>query len=110
MIPIYRAKRLDNGEYIHGFYIDNQIVPINIDNTVAYERSREIDPSTLMISFDGGVKWFDLNRVNEIMGEQVNCKVCKDTGVNHGVQRKPGKWSSEPCESCSINEGASDDK
>ena len=50
-IPIYRAKEKDSDEFIHGYFIDMQIVPINKDNSTAYHLAKEIDVNTLSINF-----------------------------------------------------------
>jgi hypothetical protein len=110
-IPIYRAKRLDNGEYVKGQHISygfQDFISVGVyDKQESIGATHEalyvlelvpIDQSTLAIHFHG--KWFSIQRINEIMKDQVSCRVCKDTGVNHRVQKRPNKWSSEPCEFC----------
>ena len=61
-IPVYRAKRKDNGEWVEGYYFKyddafgiNHVV-ISEESGIAYE----IDPETLVISFDNGQTWFDM--------------------------------------------------
>lgn len=72
--PIYRAKSLDSGEYVEGFYFHAEIEKEHIImKQVPYEKpweydneEYEIDPSTLMISFDDGINWWkDLKMIND---------------------------------------------
>ena len=68
--PIYRAKRLDNGEYVEGmlyqdgrghYQITNYLPPMGYGY-------RSIDPSTLAISFDNST-WFDMENADRAFRE-----------------------------------------
>lgn len=59
-IPIYRAKKIDNDEYVEGYLVSNLVsngngippeVYYNIQNGLFYKY--RIDPTTLSIHFDG---------------------------------------------------------
>lgn len=123
-LPIYRAKKLDSDKYAIGYYIPNYVMgeyesededereewtehliiesfsqDLFVDDESYYnhDNSSQIDPTTLQISFDRA-KWFDIERINKIMENQVNCTTCNDTGINHHNQPKPNKYKSVPCE------------
>lgn len=73
MIPKYRAKRLDSSEWVEGHLIETFKADENY-NRVFYHAIKlmrsdinyEIDPSTLMISFDNGLNWWkDFKMIND---------------------------------------------
>lgn len=64
-IPIYRARKIDKYEYVEGWLTKVQnVLCIEIDNMPF-----EIDPSTLVISFDGGKNWFEFLTVRAMINE-----------------------------------------
>jgi formate dehydrogenase assembly factor FdhD len=104
-VPQFRAKEIDSDEYVVGYYAKGFIIEdIDIDfekRVFQITKAHVVDKSTLSVSFNGIEKWFDIKRVNEIMLNQVNCKTCNDTGINHHNQPKPNKYKSIPC-NCKI--------
>ena len=78
-IPIYNAKKIHSDDYVEGYYHPNFFMCMGnetcgtISTKDGYQY--EIDPSTLVISFDDGENWI---LVNSIIEEY------KDTTCNYG--------------------------
>lgn len=65
-IQIYRAKKIDSDEYVEGYYVFEEYSEKHIilqNNRLGYFRNY-IDPSTLAMSFNGGVTWRTLEEVH----------------------------------------------
>ena len=92
MIPIYRAKKIGSDEYVEGALIANAFFKRETKEPCCYifDNSKmdydcfvdiaeqlddyEIDPSTLAMSFNGGVTWRTLKEVHNglsFLGEPI---------------------------------------
>ena len=79
MIPIYRAKKIDNDEYVEGYYfkqmftnLDDKLHLIHTFSKQVGHTSVKIDPSTLAISFNRGKTWYsDFENINYICNEHL---------------------------------------
>ena len=81
MMPICRAQRLDNDEYIEGFYSQGvSRHPETRFATTHIINIKEIDPSTLAISFDNGDTWFDMENAD---------RAFREYSKTHGYEGEP---------------------
>jgi len=101
-IPIYRAKKIDSNMHVIGYLnppFSKGSHSITIANEFFSSTHHQINPSTLQISFDSGERWRSIKEVANILKDIPICKVCNDTGTNHGAQRGH-KYYSIPCTFC----------
>lgn len=81
-IPIYRAKKIDNNEYVEGFYYKDgkDHIIFNGDSTTIFGL-RVIDSTTLAIHFPDSINtnsekvWYNLEEISNIIKDYENGKV-----------------------------------